>query len=304
MKGMGRVLLMVLAMAGGTPPARAADPVPVMILDGESAGPYHDWRQTTPLLRAQLEETGRFTVDVVTAPAAGADLETFRPDFSRYAAVILNYDAPDGRWPASLMAAFERYVAEGGGFVAVHAADNAFPGWVAYNAMTGVGGWRGRAEQSGPFWYLSNGSLVSEASPGLAGRHGARLPFLVTLRAEHPVTAGLPRTWMHAGDELYSHLRGPGGMTVLASAWSDPANNGSGRDEPVLMANTFGKGRVFHTTLGHDVAAMRSVGFEVTFQRGVEWAATGQVRQPLPDDFPTPREPRLRDAPAAGPGAP
>ena len=98
----------------------------------------------------------------------------------------------------------------------------------------------------------------------------------------------MPPVWMHQGDELYSHLRGPGrNMTVLATAASDPKNEGSGRDEPMLMALQFGKGRIFHTTLGHDVFAMSSVGFVATLQRGTEWAATGQVTQKLPSTFPT-----------------
>src|SRR5205823_5065185 len=75
--------------------------------------------------------------------------------------------------------------------------------------------------------------------------------------------------------------------TVLATAYSDPANNGTGNDEPQLMALSFGKGRVFHTTLGHDVSALSSVDFVVTFQRGTEWAATGAVTQKVPSDFPT-----------------
>ena len=66
---------------------------------------------------------------------------------------------------------------------------------------------------------------------------------------------------MHQGDELYARLRGPGkNMTVLATAFSDPANAGSGRDEPQLMVLTYGKGRVFHTTMGHDIIALSSVG--------------------------------------------
>jgi type 1 glutamine amidotransferase len=76
-------------------------------------------------------------------------------------------------------------------------------------------------------------------------------------------------------------------MTVLATAFSDPQNAGSGRDEPQLMVLSYGKGRVFHTTLGHDVNALSSVDFVVTLQRGTEWAATGQVTQKVPANFPT-----------------
>src|SRR5215831_8470065 len=93
---------------------------------------------------------------------------------------------------------------------------------------------------------------------------------------------------MHVGDELYANLRGPGeNMTVLATAMSDPANRGTGRDEPILMVISYGKGRVFHTTMGHDIPALSCVGFVTTLQRGAEWAATGKVTQKIPAGFPT-----------------
>jgi uncharacterized protein len=273
-------------LASGSP-APAAGPIRLMLLDGQSGGPYHAWQLTTPVLKKELEETGLFQVDVVTAPASGGDFSNFKPEFANYQAVVFNLDSPE--WPPALMNGFEQYVNSGGGVVIVHAADNAFPNWKAFNEMIGIGGWRNRNENAGPLWYYKEGKLVSDPAPGPAGSHGNRLPFLVTAQdSEHPILKGLPKMWMHAGDELYATMRGPGqNMKVLATAHSDPANHGTGRDEPMLMVLSYGKGRIFHTTMGHDIPALSCVGFIVTLQRGAEWAATGKVTQKMPAGFPT-----------------
>ncbi|MCH2375393.1 MAG: DUF1080 domain-containing protein [Planctomycetes bacterium] len=274
----------------------AADKLRALILDGQN---NHEWPKTTPILRSILEYSGRFTVDVVTSPRSGESLDSFRPDFSKYNVVVSNYNGD--LWPESVRTAFAKYVEDGGGFVSVHAANNAFPEWAEYNEMIGVGGWKGRDEESGPYLRLRGGKFVRDESTGRGGHHGTQHDFVMETRdPDHPIMRGLPPRWMHAKDELYDSLRGPAkNLTVLGSALSTKETNGSGEHEPLLMAIHYGNGRVFHTAVGHSPHAMTCVGFHVTLARGAEWAATRNVTlTKLPHDFPTADMPSRRYLPA------
>jgi type 1 glutamine amidotransferase len=255
----------------------------VLIIDGQN---NHDWRATTPVLKAALEESGRFTADVVTSPQ-DKDWSKFRPPFSQYDVVVSNYHGEP--WPEAVRKEFEDYVRGGGGFVSVHAADNSFPQWLEYNKMIGVGGWGDRNEKNGPMLRWRDGKVVRDDPPGAGGTHGAYHEFAVETRdPRHPIMEGLPAKWMHAGDELYATLRGPAeNVTVLATARSDVTHE----EEPILMAIAYVKGRVFHTTLGHDANSMKCWGFVTTLRRGAEWAATGSVTVPKPAQFPPAEKP-------------
>ncbi|MBI3877193.1 MAG: ThuA domain-containing protein [Verrucomicrobia bacterium] len=261
-----------------------AAPLKALIIDGQN---NHDWKNTTPVIKRILEDSGKFTVDVATAPAKGGDMGVFKPKFSDYAVLVSNYNGEP--WSEETKRAFVEFVRDGGGLVVVHAADNSFPEWPEYNEMIGVGGWGGRSEKSGPYIRLRDGKFVNDTTPGRGGSHGKQHDFLIEIREpNHPITKGLPAKWLHVKDELYDRLRGPSqNVTVLATAFADPAQSGSGENEPMLMVIPFGKGRCFHTTLGHSVDALKCVGAATVLTRGVEWAATGKVTQKIPENFPT-----------------
>jgi hypothetical protein len=305
--------------------AQAADKLKALIVDGQNN--HEVWPKSTIMMKHYLESTGLFEVEVARThylwraereaaflPLANAGVSellkepkpdpAFKPDFKKYAVVVSNFGWKAADWPEETRRAFETYMAEGGGLAVVHAADNSWPTWPEFNKMIGLGGWGNRSEKDGPYVYFDkSGKEVRDASPGPCGKHGPQNEFVVTMRdREHPITKGLPDFWMHAKDECYSLLRGPAeNMTILATACDTPELKAAGRNEPMLMALQYHKGRVFHTTLGHDAYSFESVGFITTFLRGTEWAATGKVTLPVPADFPGADKPSARPFPIQAP---
>jgi type 1 glutamine amidotransferase len=269
-------------------PAWAKDPIRVLVVTGQN---NHYWRQSTNILVGYLNQSDLFKADVAISPPEKGNMEIFKPKFSDYKAVVLDYNGD--AWSDETKAAFLEYVKNGGGVVVYHAANNAFADWREFNEIIGLGGWGGRNENSGPYVYYKDGKLVRDESKGHGGSHGTFHSYKVkTIVKDHPITKGLPEIWTHAPDELYDRLRGPAlNLTVLATAFSAKDTRGTDRDEPVLMTISWGKGRIFHTVLGHAGAslsnsAIECPGFIATFLRGTEWAATGKVTQKVPADFP------------------
>jgi len=301
------VMMMCLLLASTIEAKR----IKVLIVDGQNN--HEVWPKSTIMMKQYLEETGLFKVDIdrtqytwkgerekAYLPLANVgesqDLKKpksdpdFIPNFKKYDVVISNFGWRAASWPEETRKALEDYMSTGGGFVSVHAADNSFPDWKAYNEMIGLGGWGGRNESDGPYVYYTNdGELVRDTTAGSCGTHGPHHMFPITVRvADHPITKGMPKVWLTAEDECYAKLRGPAeNMIILATGKDQNANAPTDRHEPILMVLNYGEGRVFHTTLGHDDYSFEGVGFIVSFLRGVEWAATGKVTQTIPDDFPT-----------------
>ena len=241
----------LLLLAFAALPNAYAQTTDVLLLTGAN---NHDWEYTSAFMANVLRESGRFDVTVATDPAAA-----LTGDLSGVDVFLLDYNGP--RWGSDAETAFLEAVRGGTGVVVVHAANNAFPGWTEYEQLVGL------------LWREGTGH----------GRFHA-FDLEVTDRA-HPVTALLPSFTAHP-DELYHRLANPQGVPnrVLASAYSDPATGGTGEHEPMIVARSFGQGRVLHTPLGHvwrGVEATHASWDDRQLQnllvRAVDWAADGVV---------------------------
>jgi type 1 glutamine amidotransferase len=239
--------------------------VKVLIITGDHAG--HDWKKTTPFIQEVLTKAG-MKVDVTETPSK--DLTD--DNLAKYDVLLLNYKdtksgKPESRWSDANKQAFTNAVKGGKGLLVYHFASSAFVGRGEFDQEYEkiiAGGWRTK------------------------GNHGKRHEFKVTIRKQdHPITKGMPLEFAHNNDELYQNSVMLPDSVVLATAYSDkkidPKN--SDKHEPVVWVAEYGKGRVCENVLGHDVDAMKDLGFQTLLIRGVEWAATGEVHYAVPKEL-------------------
>lgn len=228
-------------------PAYAA-PIRVLILSGQN---NHAWQETTPKLRAILEENGRFQVEISEHPE-----EMTRESLAAYDGIVSNWNnwgvtgaAP---WPDAAREALIRFVADGKGYVSVHAGSSSFYDWEDYRKLSITA------------WDLEHTS------------HGKQHLFKVSPTSiEHPITRGVEPFMTF--DELWNQAPVPPDAQVLATAYSTSEFKGADREEPILFSRVFEKGRSVNFLLGHHGRAMSNPAFAELFERAVEWAATGAV---------------------------
>jgi hypothetical protein len=209
--------------------------------------PAHDWRQTAPALAEVLGGDPRMRVRVVEDPHF---LDSTA--LTRYNVVVLhfmNWEQP-APGPAA-RANLSEFVRAGKGLFIVHFGCGAFQDWPEF------------ANLAGRIW-------DPKARP-----HDPKGVFRVDIAdANHPITRGMRP--FETDDELYTCLTGNLKIRVLATARSKV----DGLDYPVAFVFEYGKGRVFHSSLGHDVKAIRNPNVAELFRRGCAWAAGLPVETP------------------------
>lgn len=235
------------------PPPMAKAPQPQLVLPPLGQGrrarvlivtgvdyPGHKWRQTAPALKAILEKDPRLHATIVEDFNLLAD-----PALSKFDVIVLHFMpwkvAPPTKAARENLA---KAIAGGRGMVVIHFACGAFPDWPGFVELAG-----------------------RVYDPKLRG-HDPRGPFKVRIvNHDHRITKAMSD--FQTNDELYTCLAGNTPITILAVATSKVDH----KDYPMAFVLDYGKGRVFHTPLGHDVKALTMPGVAELLRRGAAWAA-------------------------------
>ena len=212
----------------------------VLILTGDDFK-GHRWRETGPEFAAILRADPRLEVTISESPYL---LES--PVLSTYDAVFLHFKNYHNRLPTDepLWKNLESYVHGGGGLVIAHFGCGAMQEW------------NGFVNLAGRTW-----------DPKKRG-HDPYGEFLIRiLQTGHPVTRDL--TDFKTTDEPYTCLAGDASIQILAEATSKVDQS----THPMAFVLTPGKGRVFHSPLGHDLGALQASGTRQLYLQATRWAA-------------------------------
>jgi type 1 glutamine amidotransferase len=241
-------LALVAALASALPGKAAETPgkIKVLLVTGDDVLPYHDWHTVSQALKETLVSCGKFEVRV----CEDAGVLDSAATLGRYDLVLLDYyNAKTPTLSAGAKENLASFVKDGKGLVITHLCSASFKEWEEFHKLCGR------------YWVM-----------GKSG-HGPRGVFKARItKTDSPITQGLAD--FEADDELYSKLQGDVPITVLLEADSD----WSKKTEPLVFTVEYGKGRVFHETLGHDAKAVNNPTVQKLIQRGCEWAATGKVQ--------------------------
>jgi len=225
-------------LLSASPAVAAEQPIRVLIVTGMDH-PAHNWRLTTPALKEELASDARMKVEVIEDPYQldSANLKQHDVVFLHFN----NWQKPDPGEKAQ--ANLKKFVSDGGGLFLLHFACGAFSNWTEFPDLAGM------------VWDRKTS-------------HDPRGPFHVeVVNRQHPVTRAMES--FDTDDELYICLTGEKPVELLARAHSKKTD----RDHPMAFTLSYGRGRVFHTALGHDARAIHAAGTAELIRRGVAWTA-------------------------------
>ncbi|RLD50472.1 MAG: hypothetical protein DRI97_16985, partial [Bacteroidetes bacterium] len=194
----------------------------VLIFSGSN---NHDWKQTTNQLERIFSETAMFSYEVTNLP------DTIRSsDFELFDVIVSNWNSwpeNDLRWPQGAEEALSDFIKNGGGFVTFHASSSAFYKWPEFKKFTTAA------------WVMD-----------ITG-HGEISATRVSIQNdEHVITKGMADFFIQ--DELWVNAEENTNFKILGTATNNDLAARGTEDQSAIMVSDYGKGRIFHTILGHD----------------------------------------------------
>ncbi len=217
-------------------------PRPRVLVFTKTASFRHDSIPTAIAAIKHLGETRGFDVEATEDASVFTDAGLKRFDVVAFILTtgdVLNVDQ---------MAAFERYMRAGHGFVGTHSATDTFHNWPFYKDLVGA-------------------EFISHPADGL---HDGRVK--IEDRA-HPSTAFLPWNYTRA-EEWYNFVKNPRStVRVLASVDEKSYNGGSMGDHPVIWCQENERGRSWYTAMGHSASSYTEMLYLESLYQGIMWAA-------------------------------